>query len=310
VAPKTSHALFNKGIKMEIFTNREIASVIWIVVFSIFFITKKNCRSAFYKVLKTMFSIKILIYIFSSIAFFTALMFSINKFFAIDLSLLKDSLVWFITSGLIITGNSFTCSDTKSILSKHILENLKVTVLIEFILATYVFSLFMELLIIPIILFFSLLNVVSENDENYKPIYKATSALQNIIGLGIIIFSIYSAMLDYNNFIGIASIKSFILPFVLMIFYFPFSYCWILYAKYEVLFLVIKKMYSNMKNPELGKQIKKRILIFCGLNYNRVSAIRDNKYFFWHFIENESQIEEFIDYNRKRIKKVYTNDDL
>jgi hypothetical protein len=295
---------------MDIFTNREIASAVWIIIFFIILMLNQKCRSAFYKVIKTALSIKILMYTLISVIYFVGLMILINKVILIDLSLVKDAIIWFVVSGLVLTANSFSSIDSKNIIRDHILENIKVTVIIEFILATYVFSIWIELVIIPIILFVSLVNAVSANDENSKTIHRLTSIIEGIIGWVVFGFALINAVTDYCNFIGIASIKSFVLPLLLMIAYFPFSYCWILYAKYEVLFAVIKQMYKNKNSEQLGKKIIIRIARFCGLNFNRVSAIRDNKYFFWHYIEDENQIDEFIDYNRRKVRKVYTEKDI
>jgi len=289
------------------FTNREIATLVWIAILVIYSLFTAKVRISLGKVLKTLSSWKILIYILSSCIYFAGLIFLLNYLIVLDASLLKDSLIWFVSSGLILTAKSFSSKSTSDIVSRQIVENIQLFVIIEFVIASYVFPFIVELIIFPIIAIISLLLAVSENDRKYAEATKVLKILQFLTGTGVLCFSIYSAVLDFKNIGGTTSLKSFFLPFILMFAYFPLSYCWILYAKYEELFTVIKQMYKNLKNEELGNKVRKRIFAFCGINYNRVKAIRNNDYYFWHFIEREEQIDEFINYNKSRTKYIFEN---
>jgi hypothetical protein len=286
-----------------IFSNREIATIVWLGLFLIIAMFNRGVRKSFKNVIKTLFSWKIIVYCISSIMYFLLLLYLINKIVVLDLNLVKDSVFWFLPSGLALTANSFSSKSEKDIIKKHILENVKFTIFIEFIIATYVFPLLLELVLIPFIVVVSMLSAISENKEEYQPVNKLLNKVQGFIGYFILGFSVYSAICDYNHLIGFASIKSVLLPLVLAFLNFPFSYLWILYAKYEELFTVINVIYSNKRKVDIGTALKKRILAFSLLSYNRVNDIRSNKYFFWNLIEDKYQIDEFIEYNKKKIKK-------
>ena len=257
---------------MAIFSNRELASAIWIIVLFIFSLFKKNIYRSYSKVLSSFFNYKILIYIVVSTLYFYVILFIINCVNPLSISQIKDAIFWFIASGLILTANTFSSKDTTDIFKVIIINNIKLIVLLEYIIATYTFSLLTELLLFPVILFVGLMAAISETDKEYIKVYRIFNSLQLIIGLLIICFSIYSAILDYNGLIGITSLVNVILPIVYMVLYFPGSYFWILFVKYEELFCVIKQLFKN--NMELGIKLKKAIIMYCGFRYNRVNDIR------------------------------------
>lgn len=291
---------------MGIFSNREIATAIWLIILILFGLPKKNIRSSLKGLIRSIFAWKLTLYYLLSIVYFTLLLFLINRIIKLDPGLIKDSIIWFIASGLIVTANAFTLREKTSLVTFLILDNLKLTVFVEFVIATYVFSLPVELIIIPLITFISLLSAFIEVKKEYEPAARVFDIMQSATGFIVIGFSVFSAVLDYNNLIGLSSIKSFILPFVLMLLYFPFSYLYVLYVKYDEIFTRVNVLYGNISKRKLGGKIKRKIFFFCGLNYNRVNDIRSNTYYFWHYIENEKQIDELIYHTKHKIKKIYT----
>lgn len=295
---------------MSIFSNRELAVAIWLIVLFILSLLKENIRQSYQKVLKSFFNFKILIYILVSVVYFLIIIMLINCKYRLDLSQLKDAIIWFIASGLVLTANTFSSKSTKNIIENLIINNLKLIVLLEYIIATYTFSFFVEIFSFPIILFIVLMSAVSQTDEKYISVYKIFNGLQIFIGLLIICFSIYSAVLDYKGLIGKTSLVNILLPILYMILYFPVSYLWILYVKYEELFCVITQLFKNKKNIELGGKLKYEIFKYCKFRYNRINDIRSNKYYYWHLIKTEKQISEFIYYNRNKIVKNIEDQDF
>lgn len=294
---------------MSLFTNREIAFASWTLLFLLISLLNKNIRISILKIIKSIFKIKIALYVITSTMYFTLVMILSCKLLSLDASQIKDSIIWFLVSGIFLTASSFSSRSRESIISRHILENIKLTVFTEYIVATYVFSLSIELISLPIIAILALMQEIAKKDVKLKPIEKVLDTLLVLIGLYVLSFSVYSAIVDYKTLIGFSSTASFIMPFILMIVYFPFSYSWILYAKYEELYTAIKQVYNNLGKNDLGIKIRKAIFKHCKLNYNKLINIRNNEYYFWHFIKEEKQIEEFLYYNKSKIKKVYEDSD-
>jgi hypothetical protein len=235
----------------NLFSNREIAAIFWIVVILIVSITKENIRRALFDVFKAFFQWKLLVYYLVSSCYFLLLLVIINSFLSIDMNLLKDALYWFMPSGIMLTAKCFSIKNIENILKVQILDNIKITVCIQYIIATYVFPLVIEVLLIPIIAFISIMAIVSEKEEKYKTVNKLFNSLLFFVGLIIITFVLYSTVVDFDKVIGISSIKSFILPNILMFLYFPLSYFLILFAEYELLFTSIDVIFTNIKKKKL-----------------------------------------------------------
>ncbi len=171
--------------------------------------------------------------------------------------------------------------------------------------ASFVFPLIIEILLIPLAVFFGIISSIVEEGKKYELVRNHFNNFVSFLGLLNIVFIIYSAIKDYNKLIGISSVMSFLLPIILMFLYFPFSYLFILYTEYELVFVRINVLFKNIKKVELGKYLKKEIFKFCLLNYDRLNAISKNKYYYWSSIENKNQVSEFLYQNKMKIKKEY-----
>jgi hypothetical protein len=285
---------------MEIFTNRELASVTWIIVFFIYSFTKSNVRLSIVGLIKSFFQKKLIQYFVISLAYFVVLLIFLHQVLILDISQVKDSIIWFVVSGLVVTGDMINTKNTKEIIKSHFLENIKMTIIVEFIISTFVFPLIIELVLIPVIFIVAILELFSKKEDKYKAVNKLLVIIQMVLGIIVLGFSIISAVSDYQNLVGINSIKSFILPLILMTLYFPFTYAWLLYARYEVLFTKISVIYSNVKKPEIGKILKRETFKLCLFSYDRINDIDAMKYYFWHLIDDKEKIKDFIKANKKR----------
>lgn len=244
---------------------------------------------------------KIMVFLLISLVYFCCILKIECSIFHLDKSQIKDAILWFIGSGIIATINMINLSSSREIIKKHFLDNIKVTVFIEFLISTYVFPLLAELVIIPIIFLISILIAMAKMDEKYKDVNRLLSITQGLFGLLIVLYAVFSAIKDYKELIGEASIISFINPIYLMIMYFPIMYCWLLYVIYETVFIKISAIFKNTNNPQLGRRLKIEIVKLCRLNYTLIKDVDSQKYYFWHLIDSQEKLNDFISANKKRV---------
>jgi hypothetical protein len=287
---------------MDYISNREISVIFWGIFFLIISLFNRSIRQSMINLIKLFFSIKIFIYFTISAIFLTVILFGLNYFIMIDSTVVKDAILWFIPNGLYATANSFKIKNVKEFFINHFAQNFKFVIIIEFLVSSYVFSLYTELITFPIIIFLILMNFFSERSETYRKIYDITNYLLVFITIFFISSATYKAFNDYHNFLSMKSLVYLSFPFVLMIFYLPISYLWILFAKYELLFTTISHVFKNIKKQDLGNKIKKEILKICVINIDLIEEIRTNKYFLWHSIENENDLKEFIFHLKNKIR--------
>lgn len=271
------------------FNNREIAIGILLILLITFALTKKRFRKSIKSLLKTLLKIKIIIFILIIAGYGCAIVMLLITVNYWNLSLLKDTIIWYCLPGFIMTVKYVTSNDSGNLVKRIIVDNIELLVIFEFIVNFYVFPLLVEIFIIPIITFIVLLDVISTRDIKYKNVSKFLRILQFLIGTSIFIYSTYHIIKDFNNFGNINTLKEFLLPFILTITFIPLICFMILYSRYESFFCRLDYYYKDDK--KLRRYIKKSIIKNCFLNYKRIKIINLR----WMNFRNSTDVDNFLE---------------
>lgn len=255
----------------KIFNNREIAIAIWAIICFFLLFIKKEIRRSFLNFIKALFQREILFVSFFIIGYFTVIITILYYVRFWNIAFLKDSIEWLLFTGILICFNAMTANKEEKIFRKIIKENLTLVIILEFILNAYTFSLFWELLLIPIFTVIILVGEVSKTNPKYKSVEKLMTTLQVILGMYILTSVIYKIISDLKNFWAFNTLKSFLLPPILTVLFLPFIYFIVLYLKYELLF--VRLNIGEKKSTELKNYAKKKIFRYCCLNLNRVNRV-------------------------------------
>lgn len=270
---------------MNIFNNREIATAIWLVVLFIFMLAKKEIRKSLLDVIKAFFKIKILIPVILMIIYIFGTLLVLYQINLWDISLLKDLIIWFIFTGLVLVFNSITSKKEESFFRKYIIDNIKIVIIIEFIINTYTFSLMGELFFIPFMTIIAMLDVVAKSDIKYLSVSNLLKGVQIIIGILILVYALFNAISDYNNLGSFGTIKDFLLAPLLTLIFLPFVYITVLISKYELLF--IRMEFGSKKSKKLQKYMKRKIIWYCLLSLEKTNAVSNNLYKLMDIESNE-----------------------
>ena len=139
---------------MDIFSTRELATAFWVgailIAVGMAIVTNKKIRQGFIGVLKCFFNRKLrkLWEIYFLYIGIITLMFS--RFPIWKNIYLKDIILWTLFSGLTICMNAVAGEADEKYISKVLKDNIRFTVVTEFLLSTFTFSFWVELIIIPI----------------------------------------------------------------------------------------------------------------------------------------------------------------
>jgi hypothetical protein len=179
-----------------IFNSREIALLLWIAVIVLAVLLSK-LRKSLIPIIEILTS-KMFVIIFSLIgAYLFGIILLFKNLEVWQNSNLKDVLFWLFTVGLIL---AFKINDAKSnaYFKGIFLSAIKWTIVLEFVVNLYSFSLFTEIIILPVLVFLAMTQAVAEMDEKHKVVSKF---LQNVIaleGLSIFSYSIYKTVINFN----------------------------------------------------------------------------------------------------------------
>lgn len=188
-----------------------------------------------------------------------------------DFKYLKDIFIWIIIAGIPLFFNSVSNKIEEKYFKKMIIKNLGLVAIVEFFTGTFTFNIFVEFLIQPILLFFTLLQIVSGMKDEYKQVEKFVNWMVAITGFIILGFTIKVAISTYQDLNSIDLIVSFILPLLLSTLFMPITYFFALYAKYSHLFSLLK--FRESKNKLNYQNYKIKLIRKGKLSYKKVCRL-------------------------------------
>ncbi len=216
---------------MGIFNNREIATVIWIVLIFGWALFQPNVRTAFSGVIRAFFQLKILVFVGLMIIYVAAVVAGLYAVHFWNVALLKDTVLWLCFTGMVMAANLVTSKTREGIFRKIVADNVKVIVLIQFLVNTHTFSLVGELVFVPFVTLVAMLETVASLDKRYSSVAKFMSGLQIAIGIVILVFAGLKVISDYENLLTIDALRSLLLAPMLSILFWPFIYLMLLLSK-------------------------------------------------------------------------------
>ncbi len=247
--------------------NRDIALVFWLIVifFGLFFL--KNIRELLPGLLKTFISKQILIPIFLMLLYISLTVIFLSKISLWNISVIKDTVYWTLGIAFIMLLNSNNAIEKEHFFRDVLKENLKLIVMLEFIVNLYVFNLAIELILMPTITLIVMLSFVAGANEEHVQVKKFLDYVMGIIGLYFICYALYKIVIGFQDFTTLNNLLSFILAPILTVAFLPFIYFIAIYMGYQTLFINLRLF---KKKKEFIKYAKINIFILCRFNLNKL----------------------------------------
>ena len=218
---------------MEIFNNREIASGIWIAIAFIATLFKSSLRTSLGHLIRSFF-VKQLVILNTLLASYVVLVcFILSQIGLWDFSQLKATVLWAVFSALASLMRSLPSGGKVQPFQQWIADNIKVVVVVEFLVNFYTFPLVVELLLVPAITFLVLLLAVAEIDEKYAAVRSLLQYALAAIGILFVGLAVRNLFSDSSEFIRWSTAQDFMTPPLLSLLFIPFLLGTYWYAAYE-----------------------------------------------------------------------------
>lgn len=273
---------------MEILTTREWATVIWAFILFVYAMAHRQIREAFWNVVKIFFGKKlrilwgiIFLYVLGITLIFYQLPFWDNAF-------IKDIIVWFVFSGLIYCMNAVSKEADEEYIRKVLKDNLKLTIVLEFIISTFTFNIWVELVIIPITTIIVIMNVIAEREEEYEKVHKLLDMVLAVAGFWILYETIKIGIHEYKELNASNTFISFMIPIVYLILIIPLEYILELYSKYEVLF--VRMSFKEAKDKKIQRRHRWLVIKVCKLSVHKVTLFQKK---YWCKMYSRMSVAEF-----------------
>lgn len=257
---------------MDIFSTRELATAFWVgailIAVGMAIVTNKKIRQGFIGVLKCFFNRKLrkLWEIYFLYIGIITLMFS--RFPIWKNIYLKDIVLWTLFSGLTICMNAVAGEADEKYISKVLKDNIRFTVVTEFLLSTFTFSFWVELIIIPITTVIVLFDTVAEHKSDAIAVHKLLQDVMAFAGLCVILQTVRVGILEYRELNVINTLVSFFIPIVYLLLVTPLEYAFELYSKYEMLF--IQMHFKEPSDKRVRRKRHLKVIKVCGLSVKRI----------------------------------------
>jgi hypothetical protein len=215
----------------------------------------------------------------------------------------KDIIIWGLTTGFTLL---FNVNKIKTdFFKKTIIDVLKISILLEFIMNLYTFNFFVEMLvIIPIITILTLLDATASLKEEYKQAKKIVDFLLLITSFWILALTLRGIFSNFQDYLSLNNLFEFLLPIVLTIWFLPFLYFLALAMNYETFFVNINLRIKD--KPRLAKFMKQKVFFLCFLNLNKLNTFTQEKTkdIFW--VKNKKDVLQIIsDYQKNKLPIAY-----
>ena len=273
---------------LEIFSTREIAFLVWILIVIAAMTFGAEIRKSMIGVLKSLFATKIFSIILLLLLYVTVVVFILWKNRLWDTFLFKDTIFWFFSFAL-VTFININKAEDNSFFKSLLKDCFKWTMFIEFLVNFYTFSLTTELIMFPIIVFVGLIQAFSQTDKKYQAVTNLFTKIIILIGTIYFLYALYKTIADYKTLFTTKNLFSLLLPIILTIAIVPFLYGLALFMKYETLLIRIRFMTNdNGKKTEL----KKAIFSAAKFNLSKLKVIDKglNKFDLY----NSNNIREYV----------------
>lgn len=255
----------------KIFNNREIALIFYLIAFISWALTKKKIRESIFGVIKSLFIGQIFISILLLLIYVSIILYGLSLVGLWNSKLIKDSIYWTFGIGFILMMNSNNAIKEENYLRKIVINNIKVLMIIEFIVGLFVFGLSTEFILMPIVIFLSILLAYTEAYQEHTQVKNFLLKVFGIIGFLYLIYSGYMIYQDFTDFASWHNLRAFLFPIIMTIMFLPFIYFYALYVHYESLFVRVDFFLKD--NKSLCKFAKRRILLSVNFSFKKLKLI-------------------------------------
>ena len=216
-----------------IFSNRQIATGIWLLIALLACFSSKNIRSSIIGVLKALLQPKLLLLFASTIPNVSVLccVFSTLGLWSPDQ--LPETALWTVLSGFSLIGRTLSAKDNQGYFNRLFLDCFKITVVFEFLIVGYSFSLPIELAFIPFITILTALIEFSGVKAEHASAKKLFEWIAVVVTAILLWKSIGNIWDEPNAFLTTKTGRDFLLPGLLTVGSIPFLYIWYCYSALE-----------------------------------------------------------------------------
>jgi hypothetical protein len=217
--------------------NRELAILVWLAVIVAWALTHRDVRASAVDVLRAFAEPKILVPLAFMAGWVVVEVWLGSRIGLWEPSLLSETAVWFVASGLVLFFNFGDASKQTHFFRRRAVAALAPVVLMQALLDAFVLSLPAEMVLQLVLISLVMIGAFAAKEARYRQIQNLTSGLLILIVLVLALRTGIMMATGWDSLDKGDLLRQAILPAWLTIGLLPFIYAALLYASYELTFL-------------------------------------------------------------------------
>ena len=201
--------LATAGRVLVTLNSREWALVFWLLVLAIFIVAYRPTRTQLPSLLKQLFWSPIGVALLAMTVYVSLLILVARRVHAWDLVLLKDTLLWYFGVATVMFFSVHEASKGSCSFRSLVVTSLRLAIVLEFIINLYVFNIFVELLLVPILALIAGIAAVAETKPEHKLVNTSMDVLLACFGIYLIIHTVVSIVSDFQGFASFRTYRRF-----------------------------------------------------------------------------------------------------
>ncbi len=244
-------------------TNRDIATIVWLVVLLIFVSIKADVRASFSSVARAFFKVKIVVPLILFVGWLAAWVWLAAEVGLWERNLLKDTVIWFVVTGLVLLVNANRAAEDDRYVRDTIRSTLEASAILSFFLNIVTFSLVVELVLLPVMAVLVAAPIMAERDEQLARSKRLFEwLLAGMVAALVMLTAVEIYRQRHELDLGTLW-RSFAMTVWLPVAALPFVYVFAFIASYEVAFMRL-----GFANRGRRVSLKTRAAILLGLNWH------------------------------------------
>ncbi len=241
------------------FSNRQIATVIWLLIGILPCLLNRNIRSSIGGVLKALLQPKLAILFGSTILSVGVLCWLLSTIGFWVRDQLPATCLWTVLSGFFLGGRTLSAEDDQGYFRRLFLDCLKITVVLEFLIVGYSFSLPTELVLVPVMTFLALSIEISRSKVELVSIRKLFEWIITAVVVFVVWKAVWSIWDRPDAFFTTKTGRNFLLPMLLTAGSIPFLYLLHCYSTIEN--ARIQMDLKTFQSDELKRYARRRFFL-------------------------------------------------
>lgn len=219
--------------------NRQWAFIFWVAVFLVWIASRRDMRSSVQAVLRRVSTPKLLVPLLVLSGWVAGLAYLGTRVRLWDGDRLTDTIMWFVTAGLVLFGNLVDVSKERGFFRRKALATLEVSALVGVLSEVFVLYFIAELILQPFLALLAGVSVVASHEAQHKQVKKLIDGLLATASVGLVLHAIVSLVNNWSSIDKGDLAREFALPVWLTIGVLPYIYALGLWAAYEQAFMRI-----------------------------------------------------------------------